>query len=178
MAATLSCPLPNNMNPLSSNGFNFSIVKLPKLSFFCQEVNLPEISLPEINIASPLSVIPITGEVVNFGELQLQFLIDENMANYKSVFNWIIGAGFPDNNDQYVNFLQTNDTIQTNTELAKSYSDGTLEILGSNNQAVQTITFVDMFPIALSSLTFQTTATDVQYLAGNVTLKYSRFYFS
>jgi len=45
MANILSCPIPSNINPLSPNGFLFNILKLPNLSFFCQSVNLPGITL-------------------------------------------------------------------------------------------------------------------------------------
>lgn len=170
----LTCPLPSNINPLSSNGFNFSIEKIPEVSFFCQEVNLPGISLPSVDINTPLSIIPIAGDVVNFDELVVQFLVDESMSNYKALYNWLIGLGFPANNIQYSDFIAAQ---RDGYRLTKEYSDATLQILGSNNQAVQIVKFIDIVPITLQGMTFQSTSTDVQYIAGSATFKFNRYEF-
>lgn len=176
MAGTLTCPVPTNINPLSPNGFRFSIQKTPALTYFCQEVNLPGISLgaPEMN--TPFSVQPLPGEMLSYDTLNVRFLVDENMANYLQLHNWIIALGFPESYDQYIDYM-SNDTRQLLNDLAKNYSDATLEILGSNNVAVQTVQFQDVFPISITSMIFQSTNTDVQYLVGDVTLRYARYKF-
>lgn len=176
MANTLSCPIPTNINPLSPNGFNFAIQKLPEMSYFCQQVNLPGIILGEPTIANPFTTQPIPGEHLTYDPLNVQFLVDEQMANYKAIYNWIIALGFPNNYDQYINFINE-DQRGITSELAKNYSDATLQILGSNNAAVQTIQFVDMFPTTIDSMMFQSTNTDVQYLIGNVTFRYGYYKF-
>jgi hypothetical protein len=63
------------------------------------------------------------------------------------------------------------------SELAKNYSDGTLQILGGNNQTAQLVQFTDMFPITIDSLMFASTNTDVQYLVGNATFRYGYYKF-
>ena len=82
---TLSCPLPENINPLSPNGYMFSIEKLPSLSYFCQEVNLPSLNLPEATQLNPFTKIPIAGDQLEFGQLTIQFLVDDVMGNYKAI---------------------------------------------------------------------------------------------
>ena len=57
------------------------------------------------------------------------------------------------------------------------FSDATLQILGGNNQTVQLVQFVDMFPITIDSLMFASTNTDVQYLVGNATFRYGYYKF-
>lgn len=176
MAITTSCPLPSNINPLSSNGFNFSIQKLPEVSFFCQEANLPSITLQEVTVATPLAYIQEPGEMVNYGQLNIQFLIDENMSNYKAVHNWLIGLGFPKDNQQYQDLLNADTSPIKSTE-QKVFSDASLQILGSNLQPSQTVRFIDIFPTSLETLTFQSTATDVQYLVGSATFTCLRYEF-
>ena len=73
-------------------------------------------------------------------------------------------------------FLNDADQIATG-ELAKNYSDATLQILGSNNTVVKNVQFYDMFPIALDSLVFQATNQDVNYLIGNATFRYGYYKF-
>jgi hypothetical protein len=106
----------------------------------------------------------------------VQFLVDENMENYKSIYNWIIALGFPNSYDQYTSFIDSDDRALIG-ELAKNYSDGTLSILGSNNSVSQTVQFIDMFPTSIESLTFQSTNQDVQYLIGSATFRYGYYKF-
>lgn len=174
---TLTCPLPSNLNPLSPNGFNFGIQKLPEVSFFCQQVNLPGIMIGSPEFGNPFQTTPIPGESLTYDTLNVQFLVDEQMHNYKSIYNWIVALGFPNNYDQYVTFVNQDDRGVV-SELAKNYSDATLEILGANNKAVQTVSFVDLFPVSLESLNFQSTNQDVQYLVGSATFKYGYYKFN
>lgn len=173
----LTCPVPSNINPLQSNGFLFSVVKLPTVSYFCQEVNLPSLTLPSADFENSLVMAPIPGEKLDFGELDVTFMMDENMTNYIAIHNWMIGLGFPESWDQYKNYIaQQTDGLNRN-ELLAGYSDGNLQILGSDNKATRTIHFVDMFPTSLGQLTLESTTNDTQYLAGRATFKYSFYRF-
>lgn len=174
---TISCPIPDNINPLSPNGFNFTILKIPSVNFFCQTVNLPGITFGDPAFANPFASVPIPGDHLTYDTLTVQFLVDENMKNYQAIYNWIIALGFPQSYDQYVNFAQSDTTALSLNELANNYSDATLEILGASNTAVQTVQFVDMFPISLESLNFQSTNQDVTYIVGNASFRYSYYKF-
>lgn len=174
--ATLTCPLPSNINPLSPNGFMFNITKLPEVNFFCQSVNLPGISIGYPDQGTPFSMQPIPGETLTYDPLQLQFIIDEDMTNYLSIHNWLTALGFPQNYDQYTSFIN-GDNRNIISELARNFSDGTLTILNNSNNPIKSIKFVDVFPIALDSITFMSTSQDVQYLVGNVSFKYGYYEF-
>jgi hypothetical protein len=170
----LSCPVPENINPLSPNGYMFSIQRLPKVSFFCQEVNLPTLTLGSTQQSTPLSQAILAGETLDFAPLTIQFLVDNVMGNYKSIHDWMIGLGFPENHEQYQSMLNN---APAGSNLNKSYSDGTLIVLGNSNNTIQTIQFVDLIPESLDSLTFVSTSQDVQYLAGSATFRYSYYKF-
>ena len=166
--------MPSNMNPLSPNGYQFGVQRLPNLTYFCQEVNLPDVSLGVAEIATPFVVYPIPGEQVEFGVLNVQFLVDSEMNNYKAIFDWLQGLGFPESYDQYIAQTKAELTVSEN---ASAISDATLTILGSNSRPIRNIRFVDCMPVALSSMTFTSTAQDVQYLVGNATFRYSYYKF-
>lgn len=173
-ASNLTCPLPSNFNPLSPNGFRFSISKIPEITFYCQEVNLPGITLESIDVLSPLTMNPFAGDLITYDELTVQFLVDAEMVNYQAVYNWLTGLGFPNGYEQYINF--------TNSQQAQSkgtidYSDGTLQILTSNNQVAKTVQFIDLIPVSLGSMTFTSTATDVTYIVGVAGFKFDRYNF-
>ena len=173
---TLSCPIPSNLNPLQSNGFMFAINKLPSVSFFCQEANLPGLTLPPAEVSSVFIDYPIPGEKLVFDDLQITFLIDENMENFMAIYNWMVGLGFPKLHEQYKQFVNSND-INPN-ELVAGYSDGVLQILNSSNNPIRTATFRDLFPTSLQSLQLQSTTNDTTYLAGNATFKYTLYEFT
>jgi hypothetical protein len=173
---TISCPVPSNINPLSPNGFQFSILRLPELTYFCQQVEIPTLSLPAPTQATPLSTNIMAGEILDYGELTIQFLVDENMANYKAIHNWMIGLGFPEDYEQYATFREQSEFADL-SDVKKNFSDGFLQVLGNNNQVVQTIQFYDMFPTSLAALTLQSTNMDVNYLIGNVTFRYDLYKF-
>jgi hypothetical protein len=173
---TITCPIPSNINPLSPNGFLFTIQKLPELNFFAQSVNLPGITLGSPEYGNPFQVQPIPGESLTYDQLTVQFLIDETMTNYQAIYNWIVALGFPNDYEQYTTFV-SEDNRGITSELATNYSDATLQILSGNNQVVKTVQFVDLFPIALDSLQFAGTNTDVQYLIGNATFRYGYYKF-
>jgi hypothetical protein len=168
--------IPNNINPLSPNGFMFSIQRLPKVKYFCQVVNIPGISSTAVETQNPLNTFPVPGEMLTYDQLTIQFLVDEYMCNYKSIVDWLNGLGFPENHQQYTDMLE--DSQQAfGSELMKNFSDATLEILDSNNLCCKRIFFRDLFPVSIEGLQFESTSTDVNYLVGNATFRYTNWVF-
>ena len=165
---------PSNINVLNPNSFTFSITKLPNVSFFCQRVLIPSITLASIDRPTPFINTPIPGEIMTFSELNIQFLVDDKMENYKAIFNWMVALGFPDNYNQYSNYMKTQDST-VYSELAKNYSDATVGILDAQNNQTNSFKFYDLFPISLDPIQFEATAMDVNYVIGSATFKYSYF---
>jgi len=179
--STMGCPIPSNINPLSPTGFRLAITKLPEITYFCQEANIPSIDLEPIPIGTPFSTSQVPGEILDFGQLTINFIVDENLANYKAIYNWIIGLGFPENYLQYQSLASSTLPVQTNTHFGTqegNFSDGVLEILGSNNIAVQAIKFKDLHPVSVSGLNFRANVDDIQYLTGTASFKYTYYDFA
>lgn len=173
----LTCPIPSNINPLSPNGFMFSIEKLPELTYFCQEVNIPGITLGEPALFNPFAQVPVPGDSLTYDSLNVKFLVDEDMTNYIAIYNWIVALGFPQSYDQYINFVSESQ-FGSLGELAKNYSQATLSILGNTNTPKKYIQFVDIFPTNIGTLTFQSTNQDVQYIVGDATFRFSYYTFN
>jgi hypothetical protein len=176
--ANLTCPAPSNINPLSPTGFMLSIQKLPEVAFFSQEVTLPSVDLPHVDVNTPLSRMSITGEVLTYGDFTINFLVDEEMQNYNAVYNWLKGLGFPKDHNEYTSYIErqkSNQNMYSNSENVASYSDASLSILGSSNTPIKTFKFIDLHPVSLSSLQFTANATDVNYLIGSASFRYTYF---
>lgn len=164
------------MSPLSPNGYKFAIDKIPGLLYFGQEVNLPSVALGEATQATPLSPIALPGDQVTYENLTVDFMLDNTMANYVAIHNWITGAGFPIDHSQYTNLLETS-TQSSLSENAKAFSDATLQILDSFNNPIRTVQFIDIVPQSLEALTFTSTSQDVVYLIGRASFRYTYYKF-
>ena len=159
-----------NRNFLSPVGFKFSLAKFPKIDFFCNSASIPEINLGTYQQPSYLKNIDVPGEKLTYGDLDIRFLVDENMENYMSVHNWLTGLGFPESPQQFIDITKNQDGIEDKKE---QYSDGALHILNSNYNDIAVVKFKDLFPVYLTSLEFDATESDINYFTADVTFKYT-----
>lgn len=163
-----------NRNFLSPTGFKFVLRRSPKVAFFCNEANIPDLTLGIANQATYLKDIDTPGDKITFGDLKLRFLVDEDLSNYMEIQNWIRGLGYPEYLQQYAELEQQSSYGEKYTQTASNvYSDGTLQVLNSNSIANFQIIYKDLFPYNLSTLTFDATATDIQYFTADVSFKYT-----
>ena len=109
-----------------------------------------------------------------FGDLNLRFLVDENLENYMEIQNWIRGLGYPEEVKQFRD-LSDEGLIQGDyiNDRQNIYSDGTLQVLSSSLVAKFQVFFKDLFPYSLSTITFDATETDIQYFTADVSFKYT-----
>jgi len=164
----------DNRNFLSPTGFKFSLNRSPKVAFFCNQANIPDINLGIAVQPSYLKDIDQPGDKIIFGDLNLRFLVDENLENYMELQNWIRGLGYPESLEEIYN-LQNNGFINARyTQRGMDiYSDGTLQILSSNLVPRFKVIFKDLFPYSLSTIIFDATDTDIQYFTADISFKYT-----
>ena len=158
-------------NFLTPTGFIFQVNRAPKISYFGNAVNVPGMELGVANQPNYLTDVPRPGEKIQFQDLTLRFLIDENLENYIEVQNWMRGIGFPETLDQIYDFQKTGNINETS--MLNLYSDGTLTVLSQLNQPLFNVKFEDMFPYFLSNVQFDATVPDIEYLTAEVSFKYS-----
>ncbi len=96
---------------------------------------------------------------ISFGQFEISYLIDEDLLNYKEIFDW----------------LKSN--VETTHTATNHVRDLTLTIMNSANNVTKQIKFVDAYPTSISSLPFDITTTDVEYLTAVVTFEYSYYEF-
>lgn len=166
-----------NRNFLSPVGFKFILTKSPKVAFFCNQATIPDITLGLAVQPNYLTEIPQPGEKLTFGDLNLRFLIDENLENYMEIQNWMRGLGFPESLQQIYDLQETgNPELDLPSRMMQNiYSDGTLQILSSSMIPKYQVQFKDLFPYSLSTVTFDATNTDIEYFTADVTFKYTYY---
>ena len=83
------------------------MTKLPTVEFFIQTANIPGITLGDTSLDTPLKDIPMPGDKVTYQSLDVSFLVDENLNNYKEIHDWMTGIGFPQDHKQFADVLGT-----------------------------------------------------------------------
>ena len=186
---------PTKLDYASPTQFKFSIIKLPKVEYFCTAVNVPGITLGgTMSQPSPLKDIPIPGEKLTYEPLQMTFLVDENLENFQEIHGWLVGLGFPRDYSEFRDLVSSgNDRFPAknqsiSNEIGKvkygspnvggTYSDATLTILSSKNNSELEVRFRNMFPTGLTGLQYNQQAADVDYLTATVSFEYEIYDFA
>ena len=186
---------PTKFDYASPTQFKFQLAKLPKVEYFTTACNIPGISLGTTLQPTPLADIPLPGDTLSFGDLEITFLVDENLENYREIHGWMYGIGFPKARTQFAELVKANkdrfptsgkDSLVTDagkvkygaTPLGPIFSDATLNVLSSKNNTNIEVRFADVFPTTLSGLNFNQQADDVNYLSATVSFKYKIYEFA
>ena len=167
-----------NRNFLSPTGFKFSLKRSPGAAFFCNQANIPSLDLGTAVQPSYLKDIDVPGDKIQFGDLSIRFLVDEDLQNYQEIQNWMRGLGFPESLQEIYD-LQ-NQTVGTTKLLGQNstmniYSDGTLTVLDAMQNDNFKVKFSDLFPFSLSTIQFDATMADTEYFTAEVSFKYLNY---
>ena len=165
----------DNRNFLSPTGFKFGLKRSPGVAFFCNQANIPSLDLGVAEQPSYLKDIPIPGDKMQFGDLNLRFLVDEDLVNFMEIQNWMRGLGFPESLAEFNDLKNEAILGPMGKSTEDVYSDGTLQILSSNLIPKFQVVFSDLFPYSLSTVTFDATDTDIEYFTADVSFKYTLY---
>jgi len=174
---TAAQPLANQItdrNFLQANGFSFTINRAPTLGFYGNAINVPGITLPPVMQPSYLKMIPRPGDVPEFNDLRIRFLVDAGLENYMEIQNWMRGIGFPESLEQIYDWEESSPVKYEQKNIIETlFSDATLTILNGVLKPIFTVRFKDCWPHSLSDLQFDAQTADVEYLTAEVVFKYS-----
>ena len=188
---------PTVLDYSSPTQFRFMIHQLPKVEFFTTAANIPAISLGELVIPTPYKSIPILGDNLTFDNLSISFIVDEELQNYRTIHDWMIGIGFPKSRQQFIDFRNSGSNTpqagaggNTGTGIGNQeiggrggpaladkafYTDATLTILSNKNNPIMEVRFSDLFPVALSGLDYNQNVTDVEYITATIDFRYKLY---
>lgn len=152
----------NYFTPLE---FQISIKRLPNVEFYTQSVQLPGISTNSgsMETNNPFGRMPNNGTKIQYSDLDLTFIIDENMQNYFEISDWIKGLTYPENFKQFKNLKESRDSL---------YSDISILISNSSKNPKIKFTYEGAFPVSLSGVQLDTTSADVIHPKATVTFTY------
>ena len=164
--------------------------RLPKTTWFCVTANVPGVTLGEASYPTPMADTYLTGDKLTFETLNITFLVDEELQNYRELWDWLVGIGAPKQHSQWSTALtkgdgavrsfgtpDTDTRTKTTSEESNLYSDSTLIVYNSKNQPKVNIHFKNMFPTSLSALEYSQELTDVEYFKATASFRYLYYEF-
>ena len=158
---------PTNLNQLNVVSFDVSFSRLPAVQYFCQRISLPTIVLGETNEPSPFLNLPLEGDTLTFEAMSLSFIVDEDLQNYISIYNWMTALGFP---REYGQFAALKEESSGSTET--KYSDLTIVLHTNKSNPNYRIIFTECFPTSLSSIQFDATPTGMDPIVVDATFNF------
>jgi hypothetical protein len=159
---------------LKPNSFKFQIGKLPNVTYTCQSINLPSLNLSAAQQLSPFVDIPHPGDKIVFGEFSIRYLVNEDMSNYRELYNWMISMGTPGQGSDYAKTFNRA-TVFDSGDYNSLFSDANVVIIDSNNRPVVKLNFQDLFPTSIEGLDFDITSSGMEYFVGTASFRYKLF---
>ena len=170
---------PTNLNYLSPVNFDLQINKLPKTRYFCTGVTLPGVNFSEALHATTLAINSyLPGDRIEFDPLNVKFVVDEDMKNYQEIYNWIMDLGPGRDTDDFRDLVDSRENVNgvfSSADFENMYSDATVIVNTSSNNANVEFMFEDCFPTSLGSIEFASDQQGLEYAVCDLTLRYTQF---
>lgn len=148
-----------DQNYLRSNNFAIIIPGLENLSNTITDCPVPGITHGDTFQPTPMLDAPVTGGKLTFGPINMQFKLQEGMANYKEAYNWLMMIGDPR-------------SLEAREEDTSNYfKDVTIQIYDTNRNPASAIKLSQAFPTELGEIPFNTQ--DSEEVMVSLTLRYS-----
>jgi hypothetical protein len=146
---------PKNTNLLQPTKYLLTFDRIPTVQFFCQSANIPGINLGQAQLNTPTLDVFAPGNKISYNPFNIRFLVDETLTGWRELHNWYRSIASPESYDERKRLSGLQTKLQTKRPSA--YSDATLTILSSLNNPILRVQFINVFPITLSDIIFDST---------------------
>jgi hypothetical protein len=168
---------PPNRDILQSTKFKLNFNRLPGMTFFCQTVNLPGISLSEVLRPTPFVDLYVPGEKAIYDTLNCTMLVDEDLNDWEAIHDWIRAMTFPKEFEEYANMKsQFRDSVmRQGTKLPVQYTDASMTVYTNKNNPNIRVQFKDLFPTTLGGIQFSSMDSAENIITVDATFRYSYY---
>lgn len=151
----MSTEIIQNQNFFYADKFTFILNRTPKVNYNCVSVEFPSISAEAHKIWTPNNPIHVGGKQLDFGTLAATFRVDEDLENYKEIYNWMRGISSAVSFEPYNELIRNERFSAQTTENGHNiYSDGTVFTETNAYNINLAFNFINMFPISLGNIQF------------------------
>jgi len=152
-------------NYLSTTSFRVLVTRLPKMTYFVQSVSIPSVILGSVEVPAfkglPKQEAPSFLDISD--QIIINFTIDEDMENWKEVYDWM-------------NSIVPSKENESKVEMKiNRFSEIIVLVFNSAKTLKKKITFHDCFPVNLSSFEFNSASTEIDPIIVTANFEYSHF---
>jgi hypothetical protein len=158
---------PENLNFFQPTKFLLTFSRMSTVQYFLQEINIPGVSLGEVDRVTPFLDMYLPGTKLKYEALDISFAIDEELESWKSLYNWFTSIANPEGFEGRTR----NREIQRD----KNLSDATLTVLSALNNPILRIEFKNIFPLTMSDLQLDTKASAETIISCKATFRYESY---
>ena len=179
--ATWAGSLPDNLSYLAPTQFELLVKKLPNTKYFATGVNIPSVSVGETLQPTRLGAnVKLPGDKIQFGEITITFIVDENMENWTELYNWMEGITASTDTEKYRLLVGANkreDQPQDNSgDFDQLHSDMTIVVTTAANNPNRYVRIQDAYPSALGEIAMDTTvAGGLSYVTCTASFQFTSF---
>ena len=166
---------PSNPNFLQPNKFLLTFARTPNVTFFCQSLGVPGLSLGEIPVNNPFIDVYSPGEKVIYDLLNVTFMVDEELKSWLEVHDWIRAMTFPTDFQEYRDLNRLNKFMTSRVDNKPQYSDASVVLLSSSNKPYYRFNFHEVFPTSLSTFVMNTMDGPDTIITADATFRYSYY---
>lgn len=152
-----------NINTSNKASATLQIINMESVSFKCNDFAIPAINLPNVEIHSPLSTIPLHGDKCSFDNLDITYLVDDDLSNWKVLYNTMIKTGYPFS-------YQDRNHCKIPDE-----TDVYLHIYNNTNKYLFSVRFHHVVLVSMGAISFNTTDSNVTQMTSTASFSYSYY---
>ena len=173
--------LPDNLSYLAPTQFELLIKKLPNTKYFSTGVNVPSISVAEVQQPTRYGAnVKVPGDKISYGEITVTFIVDENMENWTELNTWMSQITSSTDPDKYRSLVganrRANEPYDGSGDYDAVYSDMTIVVTTAANNPNRYIRIQDAFPTSLGEITMDTTvAGGLSYVTCTASFQFTTF---
>ncbi len=146
---------------LASRGV-LTIDVLERFELYCTEFNLPGLTTNAPELENPFSRTVWTPDKLFFDELNVTFLVREDLKNWLILKDWMYGMAFPHDHKQFKNRILTQ-------------HDATLHIFGAQNLPILRVRYTNALPVRLGEIVFSSTDNQAEPKSSMVQFAYDTY---
>ena len=147
---------------------------LLKLTNLVQTVALPDFSIgTSIAEGSGVAPVKLPGMSVEYDNLAVRFIADQNLVGYELILSWMKACSEPEDPRQYTSFVEK--WANPNFPAEDALTQPLVLISESGTTRDMVWTFVDAFPVSISGIEFSSILTEAAIVTFDVIFAYTYY---
>jgi hypothetical protein len=151
---------PENTNFLQPTKYVLTFPEVPDMIYFCQKANIPGVSLGQAIQETPNLDLFHSGTKISYNTFDVTFLVNEDLSAWTTIYNWM------------------KDLSSVEASYAKrkeGKKQAVLTVMSNQNNPKLRVKLMDLFPLSLSDLEFDTTLSAEEHITATVSFRYDWF---